>query len=438
MHKSSNQIRGIFFAIVVALLAPSAFAGHKSKTPIRLVIDAPETVRPRGALLTEGWALTFSLEAKNAVAFVVENVSEFSGDANNRQALVYKDPDGCLDMRSLSATFPEDQFPFESGCTGQDEGFFEFYFDTFDEARRRVDLCRSLSGLPPYVLIDAPFGSLPDANLNKQYVLGAFSTTPEPVGAESGGSRNMTAFPLEADDPAFDCYGYGADVNGVPGLVVWADIGGFKVMDENLNGTDSGIVRRLRNGAGFITNVTSVLLDRKNTSYVKATIIVPLGLFEPIVAIDTVINPSGPFSTSNADYLRKIDDGPVEPLINATVAGDSNVARARAISRDLPPIRVTVKAVLVEGIAPDFITDVNMDGRFTKSDLISDGYTLLSNVAQYKIREIRAHNIEASEDRCPPTGMLIAKDLDGGDPVAAGDIYSCSTGSARSGRRIPR
>ncbi len=94
--------------------------------------------------------------------------------------------------------------------------------------------------------------------------------------------------------------------------------------------------------------------------------------------------------------------------------------------------------MLVEGTAPDFITDVNMDGRFTKSDLTLDGYTLLSNVAQYKIREIRAHNIEASEDRCPPTGMLIAKDLDGGDPVAAGDIYSCSTGSARSGRRIPR
>ncbi len=292
---------------------------------------------------------------------------------------------------------------------------------------------------PPYVLIDAPFGSLPNEDLNKQYVLGAFSATRRAVGARTGGSRDVANFPSAFNDPAFDCYGYGADVNGVPGLVVWADIGGFKVMDDDLNGTGPfGVVRRLRNGAGFISNVTSVLLDRINRSHVKATIIVPPGLFEPIVAIDTVINPSGPFPT--ADYLRKIDDGPIEALNNATVAGGNvNVARARAISSDLPPIRVTVYAVLVDGVAPDFITDINMDGRFTKTDLVLDGYTLLSNVAKYKIRAMRATNIEASEDRCPPTGMLTAKDLDGGDPGAGGGvIYSCATGSARSGRRIPR
>lgn len=432
MHTSSRRGCELLFAIAIALLAPNAFAA--GKPPVKLVIDAPETVKPRGELLTEGWALTFSLEVKKAVAFVAEDVSESSGDANKRQALVYKDPDGCLDMRSLSES---GTIPFETGCTGQDEGFFEFYFDTFDTAGRHENLCLSLSGLPPYVLIDAPFTLMSIQDLNKQYVLGAFSATRRPVGAKSGGSRNTTAFPFESDDPAFDCYGYGADVNGVPGLVVWADIGGFKVMDENLNGTDSGVVRRLRNGAGFITNVTTVLLDKKNTSYVKATIIVPLGLFEPIIAIDTDIDPSGPFQT--ADYLRKMDDGPIEALNNATVAGDSNVARARAISRDLPPIRVRVKAVLVEGTAPDFINDFNMDGKFTKADLVGEGYTLLSNVAKYKIREMRAHNIEASELRCPPTGMLVAKDLDGADPGGpGGDIYVCSTGSARSGRRIPR
>lgn len=431
MHLYSRKSCGLLFAIIVALLAPNAFAGGK---PVRLVIEAPEKVKPGGQLLTEGWALTFSMEVENAVAFVAENIESGSGDLNKRQALIYEDPDGCLDVRSLS---PDGMTPFEFDCAGQDEGFFEFYFDPFDGAAQRESHCAGLS--PSLFLVDDAFDPAGVENLNKPYVETAppSAQNPRAVGARTGGMRDMTTFPSAFDDPAFDCYGYDADIDGVPGLLVWADIGGFKVMDEDLNGTGlSGEVRRLRNGAGFTTNVTSVLLDNKNRSNVKATIIVPLGLFEPIIAIDTDINPSGPHAS--ADYLRKIDDGPIEPLIFDPPVSSVNVARARAISRDLPPVRVTVKAVLIEGTAPDFITDVNMDGKFTRADLIAEGHTLLSNVARYRIRALRAYNIESSEDRCPPQGMLVAKDMDGADPVGAGQIYFCATGSARSGRRVPR
>lgn len=431
MPVSARRNCRIFCMFVALVLAANAFAGGK---PVQLFVEAPDLVKPGGALLTEGWALTFSLDVKNAVAFVAENVNSSSGDVNNRQALVYDDPDGCLDMRSLT---PPEFLPFEAGCAGQDEGYFEFFYDPFDAAAQREGRCVAAS--PPYVLVDDLFDPSAIESLNKPFVEVASSSVvnPRPVGARSGGSRDMTNFPFPSDDPAFDCYGYGADIDGVPGLVVWADIGGFKVMDEDLNGTGlSSQVRRLRNGAGFITNVTSVLLDSENTSHVKATIIVPLGLFEPIIAIDSDINPSGPYPT--ADYLRKIDDGPIEALNYSVAPANNNVARARVISGDLPPIRVTVKAVLVEGTAPDFITDVNMDGKFTRADLVADGYTLLSNVAKYRIRALRAYNIEMSEDRCPPLDMLVAKDMDGADPVGPGQIYFCSTGSARSGRRVPR
>jgi len=431
MHISTRLSGRILGAIVIAILAPNAFASDK---PVRLVIDAPEKVKPRGWLLTEGWAMTFSLEVKHAVAFVAENIDLVGGDANKRQALVYDDPDGCLDMRSLSE---DGMFPFETGCAGQDEGFFEFYYDPFDGAAHRDSRC--VSSLEPYILVDDIFDPSGIESLNKPYVEVASAPTPNAraVGARSGGSRNMTTYPSAFDDPAFDCYGYGADVDGVPGLVVWADIGGFKVMDENLNGTGlSGEVRRLRNGAGFITNVTSILVDNRDTSHVKATIIVPPGLFEPIIAIDTDINPLGP--DPSADYLRKIDNGPIEAMNYAAPPVGVNVARARAISSDLPPISVRVRAVLVEGVAPDFITDVNLDGKFTKADLIAEGYTLLSNVARYRIRALRAYNIETNVDRCPPLNMLVAKDMDGDDPVGPGQVYFCATGSARSGRRVPR
>jgi hypothetical protein len=191
----------------------------------------------------------------------------------------------------------------------------------------------------------------------------------------------------------------------------------------------------LRNGAGFVTTVTSVLVDNTNRSNVKATIVVPRALFEPLIAIDSDVDPSGAFA--GFDYVRQIDDGDPEG-INSTFGSNVNVPRARAIAADLPPIKVKVKAVLVDGDAPDFITDVNGDGNFTKADLEAMGHTLLSNVATYKIRALRPYNIETGGDRCPPIDMLVAKDLDGADPVGFPNTYTCSTGSARSGRRVPR
>jgi hypothetical protein len=420
--------------VACAILASAFVSAHAGGgAPVKMVIEAPEPVKPGGWLFTEGWPLTFSMEVENAVAFVTEEISSGTGDLGVRQALVIDDPDGCLDVRS----FDPFDFPFEQGCAAEDESYFTFVFDPFDGPRLPDSRCNPGSDSLPFELVDDDYDSSAVESLNKAYIDAANSATnPRPVGPKSGGSRDMTAFPSVFDDPAFDCHGFGADIDGVPGLVVWADIGAFKVMDDDLNGTGlSGEVRRLRNGAGFVTSVTSVLLDSSNRSNVKATIIVPRGLFEPLVAIDSDVSPSGAFA--GFDYVRQIDDG--DPVgINSTFGTDVNVARARAIAADLPPIRVRVKAVLVDGPAPDFITDVNGDGKFTKADLIAEGHTLLSNVARYKIRSLRPYNFETGGQRCPPVDMLVAKDLDGADVNGLPVVYTCSTGSARSGRRVPR
>lgn len=417
--------------VVTLAVVPAHASGGK---PVKMVIEAPEPVKPGGWLFTEGWPLTFSMEVENAVAFVTEPVSSGTGDLGVKQALVIDDPDGCLDVRS----FDPFNFPYESGCAGEDERYFTFVFDPFDGPRLRDGRCQSSSVNPSdYQLVDDEYDPSLVDSLNKAYIFaaGPTATNPRPVGPKSGGSRDLAL--LAGDDPAFDCHGFGADIDGIPGLVVWADIGAFKVMDQDLNGTGTnGKIRRLRNAAGFVTSVTSVLVDNTNRSYVKATIIVPRALFEPLVAIDTDINPSGAFAAF--DYVRQIDDGDPEGF-NYDSGNPLGVARARAISADLPPIRVRWKAVLVDGIAPDFITDDNMDGKFTKADLIAEGYTLLSNVAKYKIRALRPYNVETGGDRCPPVDMLVAKDLDGADPSGQiPDVYDCATGSARSGRRVPR
>ena len=424
---SLRRLACVCFATVATLAAHTAIAGK----PVKLVIEAPETVKPGGWLFTEGWPVTFSMEVENAAAFVAKNISSFQFDVGAEQALVIDDPDGCLDVRS----FEIGGFPYEIGCPGEDERYFPFRFDPTDWARLPDGVCRPSADVPPYLLVDDEFGSKPVQDLNTAYINEAGTISPTVVGPDSGGSRDTSKSIF--DDNAFDCYGFGADIDGVVGLVVWADIGPFKVMDEDLNGTGpSGAVSRLRNGAGFVTSITSVLLDSHNRSNVKATIAVPRGLFEPIIAIDSDLDPMGPYSSF--DYIRQIDNGPIEGFNYEGGGSPGNVARARIISADLPPIRVTLKAVLVEGVAPDFINDVNLDGKFNAADLVADGYTLLSNVARYRIRARRAYNLEFGGDRCPPNNMLVAKDLDGADLVGIPQQYFCSTGSARSGRRVPR
>lgn len=433
--KCSPKMRHLAAFCAFVCIAPHAAPVAAGGKPVRMNIEAPEPVKPGGWLLTEGWQLTLSMEAEDAVAFITEEVSSGQGDVSVRQALVVDDPDGCLDARS----FDPFDFPFEPGCSGEDETWFAFRFDPFDGPRIREGRCDlGSASLPPYVMVDDEYDPGNVENLNKPYINSSNTgINPRPVGPQSGGGRDMTQFPSSFDDPAIDCYGFGADIDGVEGLIVWAEIGPFKVLNEDMNGTGvSGELRKLRNGAGFTTSITSVLLDSENNSNVKATIVVPRALFEPLVAIDTDINSAGAFTAF--DYLRKIDEGFVEGLNFEGAGTPTNVARARAIAADLPPVRVTVKAVLVEGPAPDFIVDMNMDGRFTRADIVAMGHTLLSNVARYRIRALRSYNLEDGGDRCPPVDMLVAKDLDGADDETPPEAYSCATGSARSGRRVPR
>ncbi|MDH3587892.1 MAG: hypothetical protein OEQ74_00675 [Gammaproteobacteria bacterium] len=395
--------------------------------PVELSIEPPPSVAPNGWLFTEGWPLVFSMKVETAVAFLADDISSGQGDLDARQALVISDPDNCLDVRS----FDRDNFPFEQDCAaGEDETYFAFRFDPYDGPGLRNFRC---GNPPPPVMVDTPFDSGNIEGLNKAYIASA-SGNLRAVGPPSGGERDEITYPFASDDPAVDCYGFGADRNGVEGLVVWTRIGASKVLDQHLSGTGpGGEVRRLRNAAGFVTSVGSVLVDNQDNSYVIANLMVPRALFEPLVAVDTSINAAGPYTA--CDYLRKIDEGPIECL---NYDGDVgvNVARARAIVADLRPSKVTLKAVLVAGPAPDFLTDANFDGKFTEADLVAEGHTLLSNVATYRFKTLRPYNIETGGDRCPPNNMLVAKDLDGAD--IAFDFYSCSTGSARSGRRVPR
>ena len=142
-HSLVRRIAVACTVLTLTFVSGTAAAGK----PVKLIIEAPEVVKPGGWLFTEGWPLTFSMEVENAAAFVTEDISSGTGDLGVRQALVIDDPDKCLDVRSFDPPdFPNDPpNPFEPNCGGEDESYFTFVFDPFDGPALRDGRCRSSS-----------------------------------------------------------------------------------------------------------------------------------------------------------------------------------------------------------------------------------------------------------------------------------------------------
>jgi hypothetical protein len=401
--------RGAIAAVIVAAGFPAssaAFAhGGEPRPPVRLTIEAPDSGYYQGLATPAGWSLVLRAEAPDAVA-VVETPEEPTQPIGRREAIVLTDPDGCIDMRHFPIT--RAGIPYQD-CSGPDETFLEFTserFDTFD-----LDDAQTGNFQIRATLVDDAFVS--GALLNKPYLrttTGTVAAVPRP---QTGSNR-------------LDGFGFGPD-DDFAGLVVMANLGAARVFDERFDRTLGPVVRNM---AGFVTTVSQELRSRRGGPALLASMHVVGGMFEPIALFDLDVAAPG------VDFLRRIDSGQVEGF-NFLGSPQNDDDILRELQATYAPYDVEVRAVIVEGVAPTFVRDMNGDGRYTIRDLEKMGYKPQSNEARLRLTiDFNALVTETVTGRtCPPPSLLY-RDLDGNGRDGA---INCS-GSGGAGRivRIPR
>lgn len=405
----ADALQRITCTLVAALTcASTSWAGDHGNdrhVPARLSIQAPKSGHFEGLTTNTGWSLVLRIEVPDSVA-ILESPEEPTQPVGRREAIVYADPDGCIDMRHFPII--RAGIPYQD-CAGPDESFIEFTTERFDN----FDVADSNTGNFQVRdrLIDDAFA--PGVLLNKPFLrntAGNIVAVPRP---QTGGALK-------------DGFGYGPD-DDLPGLVIMANLGAARVFDENFDPVQGGVIRNM---GGFINSVSQELLTKRGGSAITAWMQMVAGMVEPIVLIDLDADADG------VDYLRRLESGPVEAFQFAMPPqNDDDILFD--ISSSYAPFELDMRVALVEGVAPTFIHDMNHDGRFTVADLRRMGFNVLSNEARLRlVEDLDVLVTETVTGRTCPPASLIYRDLDGNGRDGA---ISCSgTGGATRIRGVPR
>ncbi len=377
------------------------------------------------------WNLEFRMRVESPNEGFVELVGlNIDGLFDAREALVISDDDNCLEF-DLGHTSSELDGPFDGTTCGDgviEEVFIPFRTDPSDRVRvSDTDGCQPANK----TRMQDDLSSEPPGTSNKAYLLAPPQDGP-------GVINPLRVGPVTEVLVTDDCYGYGRDED-LPGLVVMADVGAARVFDQKFDLVQ--VVpgsNRIRNLAGFTSTVTRELRDRFGRSHIVAHMQIERGMLEPLVVFDARTAPTAPFIGPN--FLRRIDSGPVESFNWDTPPSPTTVTAAEVaqLLDTLPDVTsVKVRAVLVKGNAPEFIDDLDMDGRYTIKDLVLMGFEPLSNQAQRTINIVQQEKFEdfGGTLECPAQSVIVGVDLTGNN---AG--YSCQDGdgSSRSRKRPPQ
>ena len=385
--------------------APAIAQDKEPKPPAHITIQGPVSGNFQGLTTTTGWSLVLRIEVPDSIA-ILESPEERTTPVGRREAIVFDDPDGCIDMRHFPII--RAGTPYED-CSGPDESFIEFTTERFDN----FDVPDAQTGnfQVRERLVDDAF--VPGTLLNKPYLrntAGSIVAVPRP---QTGGTL-------------LDGFGYGPD-DDLPGLVVMSNLGAARAFDENFDAFPGGVIRNM---SGFINSVSQELLTKRGGSAITAWMQMIAGMVEPIALVDLDVE------TASVDYLRRLDSGPVRAFKFRTPPQNEDDILFE-ISSSYSPFELELSVVLVEGVAPTFIHDENRDGRFTATDLRRMGFKILSNDA--RLRLIQDFDVVVTQTvsgrTCPPPS-LIYSDLDGNG--LDGAITCSGTGGATRIRRKPQ
>jgi hypothetical protein len=392
---------------VMALTAAPAFAhDNDPDRPAHITIQGPLSGNFQGLTTTTGWSLVLRIEVPDSIA-ILESPEEATVPVGRREAIVYDDPDGCLDMRHFPII--RAGTPYEDDCSGPDESFIEFTterFDNFDVADGQTGNFQVREAL-----VDDAFA--PGVLLDKPYIrntAGSIVPVPRP---QTGGEL-------------LDGFGYGPD-DDLPGLVIMSNLGAARAFDEDFNAVRGGVIRNM---GGFINSVSQELLTKRGGSAVTAWMQMVAGMVEPIALVDLDVDASG------VDYLRRLESGRVRAFRFRTPPQNEDDVLFEVTS-SYSPFELELRVVLVEGVAPTFIHDKNHDGRFTATDLRRMGFKILSNEARLRLtQDFDVVVTQTVSGRTCPPPSLIYRDLDGNG--LDGAITCSGSGGATRIRRKPQ
>lgn len=177
-------------------------------------------------------------------------------------------------------------------------------------------------------------------------------------------------YPRQTINP--DGYGYGAD-DDLPGLVLLSDTGVGLVFDDNLVRSHGA-----RNLAGFLNSVAVEIKNADNRISILASMVVPEGLFTPLVLVDLCLG-----------KLRYIDTHLQRCIpFSANWRLDGGELRTEAPSDSERAKIVTLRAFVVNGTAPSILYDLNSDLMVDAEDAKMAGYRLLSQEAALTFQHV--------------------------------------------------
>jgi len=171
----------------------------------------------------------------------------------------------------------------------------------------------------------------------------------------------------------FDGYGYGSNWR-FPGLVITSDSGVGVVLESEAPFDRTGEYRNL---AGFIQSVSYVLSDRFYRSEVTGHMVVPDGLFTPVVHVDKAPGDACGDAGSTSDIFYKIDGMP-EGDIPWCEDGGSFLFMKNIVAEKLITVRAFVVNVDADGNGPDTLWDWDFDGDCDAEDAAGLGWEVLS------------------------------------------------------------
>ena len=380
----TRRAAGVAYSIVTtAVLMPApGFANEPDQEPpAHINIQGPLSGNFRGLTTTTGWSLVLRIEVQDSIA-ILETPEEPTVPVGKREAIVFKDPDGCIDMRHFPIPARERRTRTAAGRTSRSSNSRPSASTTSTSRTGRREISRC--GIAWLTTVRA--GHPPQQALSPQH-----------------GRQHRRRAPAPDGRRLKDGFGYGPD-DDLPGLVIMANIGAARAFDENF---DRRAGRRdPKHGRLHQQRIAGAAEQPRRFIHHRRMQMIA-GMVEPIALVDLDVDAAG------VDYLRRLESGPVQAFQFSTPPQNDDDIFFEIVS-SYSPFQLELRVVLVEGVAPTFIEDRNQDGRFTSTDLRRMGYKILSNEA--RIRLVEDFDVVVTQTvtgrTCPPPS-LIYRDLDG-------------------------